>query len=126
MLTVNNTSTSTQRNPLFEPAALRLEWQLYNAAGAYNYTTTNAAGCDSIATLVPTVANATSSTTSVTRCSNQLPLRLEWHPLQRERTYVYQTTNAAGCDSTATLILTVSTTVTSTTTVTRCPNQLPL
>ena len=35
--------------------------------------------------LILTVANPTSSTTSVTRCSNQLPLRLERHQLQYQR-----------------------------------------
>ena len=87
------------------------------------YTTTNTAGCDSIATLVLTVTNATTSTTTVTRCSNQLPI-WEWHQLYRRRHYTYHTTNAAGCDST-TLILVVNNTSTSTTTVVRCSNQLP-
>ena len=57
------------------PTSLPYVWNgtSYSTAGTYTYTTTNAAGCDSIATLILTVNQATSSATSVTRCSNQLP-----------------------------------------------------
>ena len=83
------------------------------------------AGCDSVAVLSLIVKNATSSATSVTRCSNQLPYVWNGTSYNAAGTYTYHTTNAVGCDSTATLILTVNNTSTSTTSVTRCSNQLP-
>ena len=39
-------------------------------AGSYTFTTTNASGCDSTATLNLTINNATSSTTDVTACDS--------------------------------------------------------
>ena len=97
----------------------------YNVAGTYTFNTTNAAGCDSVATLVLTVSGVTTSTTNVARCSNQLPYTWNGTDYSASGTYTFNTTNAAGCDSVATLVLTISNTVTSTTNITRCSNQLP-
>src|SRR5258705_13885525 len=86
---------------------------------------TNAAGCDSIATLHFTVTDTTKSDTSVTRCSNQLPY--SWNAVNYSADTVVSKlfTNAAGCDSIATLHFTVTDTTKSDTVVTRCSNQLP-
>ena len=97
----------------------------YQATGTYTYTTTNAAGCDSVATLNLTVKQTTTSTTSVSRCSNQLPYLWNGTNYQATGTYSFTTTNAVGCDSVATLNFTVKQTSTSTTNVSRCSNQLP-
>src|SRR5204863_272265 len=97
----------------------------YNASGTYTFTTTNAAGCDSVATLVLTIKNTTTSTTSVARCSNQLPYVWNGTNYNAGGTYTFTTTNAAGCDSVATLVLTIKNTTTSTTNVTHCSGQLP-
>jgi gliding motility-associated-like protein len=97
----------------------------YNASGTYTFTTVNAAGCDSVATLVLAINNTTTSATSVTRCSNQLPYNWNGTNYSASGTYTFTTTNAAGCDSVATLVLIVKNTSTSTTNVTRCSNQLP-
>ncbi|HRH48761.1 MAG TPA: SdiA-regulated domain-containing protein [Panacibacter sp.] len=97
----------------------------YNESGSYIYTTTNVTGCDSIATLKLTINHPTSSSTSVAVCASQLPF--SWNGIDRTEagTYTFTTTNAAGCDSVATLILTVNQATSSSTSVAICASALP-
>src|SRR4030095_1158394 len=97
----------------------------YTAAGTYTFTTKNAAGCDSVVTLVLTVSKSTTSSTPVTVCQAQLPYTWNGTPYTAAGTYTFTTKNAAGCDSVATLVLTVSQGTTSSTPVTVCQAQLP-
>src|ERR1041384_3339635 len=94
-------------------------------AGTYSIATTNSAGCDSVATLNLAVTSTTTSTTDVAICPNQLPYNWNGTDHTIAGTYTFTTTNAAGCDSVATLNLAVNSITTSTTNVTICPNQLP-
>ena len=110
---------------MLEPITLYLEWTDYNAAGSYQFTTTNAAGCDSVATLNLSVNATTTSTIDVTVCPNQLPYNWNGTDYNAAGSYQFTTTNAAGCDSVATLNLSINATTTSTTDVTVCSNQLP-
>ena len=91
--------------------------QTYTQSGTYTYTTSNAAGCDSIATLNLTINNSTTSTQSMTACDSY-----SWNgqTYTQSGTYTYQTTNAVGCDSTATLNLTINNSTTSSTNITAC------
>ncbi|WP_165760247.1 hypothetical protein, partial [Niastella populi] len=83
------------------------------------------AGCDSIATLVLSVNPAVTSTTEVTICANQLPYTWNSNTYNAAGSFDVTLTSAAGCDSIATLVLSVNPAVTSTTEVTICANQLP-
>ena len=74
----------------------------YNAGGSYTFNTSNAAGCDSTATLVLTILNETTSTTNVSVCAATLPYVWNGTPYNAGGSYVFNTTNAAGCDSVAT------------------------
>src|SRR5207247_2327246 len=96
----------------------------YNAAGIYTFTTTNAAGCDSVATLNLSVNALSTSVTNVTVCSNQLPYNWNGTNHNAAGIYTFTTTNVAGCDSVATLNLSIRTITTSVTNVTVCSNQL--
>ena len=91
--------------------------QTYTQSGTYTYTTSNAAGCDSIATLNLTINNSTTSTQLMTACDSY-----SWNgqTYTQSGTYTYQTTNAVGCDSTATLNLTINNSTTSSTSITAC------
>ena len=80
----------------------------YDLAGTYTFTTTNTAGCDSIATLELTVKEISTSTTPVTVCAYDLPYRWNNIDYTAAGTYTFTTTNAVDCDSIATLILTVT------------------
>ncbi len=97
----------------------------YNTTGHYDVYFTNAVGCDSIATLDLTVLQTTSSTSTESVCSNQLPFIWNGKYYNLTGTYSVMLTNAEGCDSTANLHLTVLSTSSSTTSVSVCSNQVP-
>jgi gliding motility-associated-like protein len=80
----------------------------YSVAGTYTFVTTNAAGCDSVATLNLGVNAITSSRIDITVCSSQLPYRWNGRDYAAAGTYTFTTTNAIGCDSVATLNLSVN------------------
>ena len=79
--------------------------QTYTSTGIYNFTTTNANGCDSTATLNLTINPSTSSTSNVTECDTY-----DWNgqTYTSSGVYTFATTNSNGCDSTATLNLTIN------------------
>ena len=107
-LTINQASTSTST----ETATGSYVWNgnTYTSSGTYTYQTTNAAGCDSTATLNltinPAVCTPTSSSDTIAACFSYT-----WNGVtySTSGTKVWNGTNAAGCDSAATLILTIST-----------------
>ena len=83
-------------------------------------------GCDSLATLILTVNPTLSSTTDITICDTELPYT--WNGLTFTNAGS-QTSSLvsplSGCDSLATLNLTVGPTLTSNTDITICENELP-
>jgi len=91
--------------------------QTYTQSGAYTYTTANAVGCDSVATLNLIINNATTGSETITACDS-----LVWNgqTYTQSGTYTYLTTNASGCDSTVTLNLTINNSSTSSESVTAC------
>src|SRR4030095_8935159 len=95
------------------------------AAGTYSDTLNTTSGCDSIATIILSVSNVLRDTTSQTICSNQLPYSWNGLMLTAAGTYSDTLSNTAGCDSIATIILSVSNVLRDTTSQTICSNQLP-
>lgn len=92
----------------------------YTSSGAYTALVTNAAGCDSTITLNLTINQSTSSTVSATACNSYT-----W--AQNGVTYttsgmypVLVGPNAAGCDSTVTLNLTINQATSSAITASAC------
>src|SRR5947199_4165138 len=126
ILTVAATLTSTTNTTICNNQ-LPYTWngQSLNAAGTYTANLISASGCDSIATLNLTVNPAVTSTTNTTICPNQLPYTWNGQRINAAGTYTANLISASGCDSIATLVLTVTATLTSTTNTTICPNQLP-
>lgn len=126
VLTVKNNTSSSMPISVC-PSQLPFTWNgnTYNSAGSYNVTLVNAAGCDSVATLVLTVKNNTSSSTPVSVCLAQLPYSWNGNTYNGAGSYNVTLVNAAGCDSVATLVLTVKPNTSSSTTVRVCPAQLP-
>ena len=107
--------------------ALPYTWnsQSLTAAGTYTAVLQNINGCDSIVTLNLTVNPKTSSTQSLTICRTALPYFWNMYLLNASGVYTVLLKNSNGCDSTATLHLTVNPTITSTQDVTICQNALP-
>ncbi len=71
------------------------------------YTYTDPNGCSNSATTTITVVPIATSTTGVAICSNQLPFNWNNNSYSAAGTYTVTLTSAAGCDSIATLNLTV-------------------
>ena len=125
-LTVNNTVTSTTDITICN-TQLPYTWNgnSYNAPGPYSVTLASASGCDSVATLNLTVNNTSASTTNITICNTQLPYSWNGNSYSAAGTYSITLANSSGCDSLATLNLTVNNAVTSAMDITICPPQLP-
>jgi len=125
-LTVNFPSSSATNLTICSPELPYL-WNglTFNAAGSQSVTFTNVAGCDSIATLNLKVNSPTSSTTNQTICSSALPCFWNGLTFNSAGSQVATLTNAAGCDSIATLNLTVNVPNSSTTNQTICNSELP-
>ncbi len=80
----------------------------YNASGSYTLHFTNSVGCDSAATLNLTAKNTSSSLTIVSVCNNTLPYVWNGNNYNASGSYTLHFTNSVGCDSAATLNLTVN------------------
>src|SRR4029453_17020894 len=127
-LTVNNLLTRTDDITICT-TQLPYSWygQQYNAGGTYTTTVpSTTGGCDTTATLNLAVNNLLTKTDNITICINKLPY--SWYGQQYNAAGTYTTTvpsTTGGCDTTATLNLTVNPVVTSTTDTTVCQSALP-
>ena len=127
VLVIKDTTTSTT-NAAVCNNQLPYLWNgiNYNLAGTYVKTLVNAAGCDSIAKLVLVVSNILTGTTTLTICDNQVPFLWNGNTCLTSGTYSANLKSVTGCDSIATLLLTVSSKLSSITNKTICSDQLPL
>jgi hypothetical protein len=75
------------------------------SSGVYVFTLQAGNGCDSIYTLNFTVLSNTASTTTLTICESAYPYTWNGETFTEPGTYLVTLTNAAGCDSLATLNL---------------------
>src|SRR6266480_4857508 len=127
-LTVNNLLTKTD-NIAICTSQLPYTWygQQYNAAGTYNTTVpSTTGGCDTAATLNLVVSTLIPKTDNITICTAQLPYT--WYGEQYNAAGTYNTTvpsTTGGCDTAATLNLTVNTLITKTDDIAICTAQLP-
>ncbi len=114
-LKVNAASDTTLYRAICAGQSLSIFGETYTTAGTHHFTRTNAADCDSNITLIVTVNQPTSSLKRDTICNTQLPYL--WNGISRTAagTFTKNFTNAVGCDSVATLILTVKQATSSTT-----------
>ena len=108
-VTINN-STNTTESATICASAAPYSWNGtdYSTSGTYTYGFTNSDGCASVATLVLTVNEASSSTLNQTICANQLPYTWNGVIFTAAGTQTATLTNAAGCDSVITMNLAVS------------------
>jgi hypothetical protein len=79
----------------------------YSASGIYDTIFTNSLGCDSIATLILTISSSSSSLSTVTACDSYSWNGITYSTPASSGIYTFNTTNTAGCDSIATLVLTI-------------------
>ena len=119
VLTINNSTSSTMSATACDSYTWAANGTTYTTSGTYTNVTTNAAGCPDTATLVLTINNSTSSTESVTACDTYT-WAANGTTYTVSGTYTNVTTNAAGCPDTATLVLTINNSTSSTETITAC------
>ena len=126
IITLKSTTSSTS-NVAVCSNQLPYLWNGINVASSGNYLVrlTNASGCDSMATLVFTVKNTTESTTAYEACNNQLPYVWNDITINEPGTYSALLTNAAECDSVATLLFSIKNTTSSLTNTTICSSEFP-
>lgn len=82
--------------------------ETYTTSGEYVYTTTNAAGCDSVVTLALTVNVSTAETVTEVACDSYTWTNGDGQTYTTSGNYTWTTTNKAGCDSVVTLALTIN------------------
>ncbi len=80
----------------------------YNTSGTFTKKLTNAVGCDSFARLTLVVKPTVTSNTNKTVCTDNLPVAWNGHFYTTSGTYRDTLIGATGCDSIATLFLTVN------------------
>ena len=119
ILVINTNATSSSTINVCSSYTWPLNGVTYTASGDYTYTTSNGS-CSNVTTLHLTINSANSSTTSVSICSNQLPYTWNNNNYNAAGTYLVHLTNIAGCDSAATLVLMVNTSITSSTNIAEC------
>ena len=119
-LVVKASSSGTTYDTICTGGSYSWNGTLYNTTGSYTAHLTNAVGCDSAATLNLTVKAASSSTTYDTVCSSSLPIIWNSTLITAAGSQTVHLNNAVGCDSAATLILTVKASSTSTTNASIC------
>ena len=112
-------ASSSTTNQSICSTALPFIWNgtSYNATGTYIKTLVNAAGCDSVATLNLIVKSVTTSTTNASICAGA-SYTFNGTTFTKAGSYVAHLTNSVGCDSAATLNLTVKATSSSITNAT--------
>jgi len=105
-LTVKLPTTSTTDAAICQGDSYVFNGTIYTTTGSYTAALVNAQGCDSTATLNLTVNLPSSSTTNASICQDDSYL-FNGTTYTTAGTYSATLTNVAGCDSTATLELTV-------------------
>jgi hypothetical protein len=105
-----NLPTSSMKLDSICSTALPYSWNGldYTISGTFTKSFLNSVGCDSIATLKLKVKQVTYSTTTVSVCESDLPY--DWNLKSYTESGVFKDTlaNSVGCDSVATLNLTVN------------------
>ncbi|MFN5372634.1 MAG: hypothetical protein ACK5B6_14325, partial [Bacteroidia bacterium] len=108
-LSVSPTLTASEDVSICD-AQLPYAWNgnSYNAAGSYSVTLSTAAGCDSVVTLNLSVSPTLTASEDVSICDAQLPYSWNGNSYNAAGSYSATLSSAAGCDSVATLNLTVN------------------
>lgn len=98
--------TKTVDTSICNGTTLAFNGNTYNTSGTYVGTFTSAAGCDSVVTLKLTVLAKPTSTTSKTICKGDTYL-FNGNSYTTAGTYNSTVSTSTGCDSVATLVLTI-------------------
>ena len=106
-ITVGSATSSSQSVSLCPGQSVTVGTSTYNSAGTYTDVISGLGGCDSTVTTTVSMLSVTSSTENVDICAGSSYTVLG-NTYTTSGTYTNVTTNAAGCDSTVTTVLTVN------------------
>lgn len=125
-LSVHDTNTSITNNSICS-SQLPYSWNglNINSDGIYTVSLLSSFGCDSIATLNLTVNPTSTGNSNATVCSNHLLYVWNGQNYTSSGIYTASYVNSSGCDSIATLYLTINDTSFSSTNTTICSNEIP-
>ena len=128
-LSIGASVTGSPQNISICPSLLPYTWNgnSYSAAGTYTVTLPSGSGCDSIATLNLSIGNAvTGLPQNVSVCPALLPYNWNGNNYSQAGTYSITLTGSNGCDSIATLNLSIGSAVSGMPqNVSVCPTLLP-
>ncbi|MFP5039943.1 hypothetical protein, partial [Parasediminibacterium sp. JCM 36343] len=119
VLVVKAKSTSSTIISICPGATYTFNSTTYSTAGTYVAHLTNSVGCDSAATLILKIKATSTSITNISICSGS-SYTFNGTAYSVAGTYTAHLVNAVGCDSAATLVLTVKANSTSTTNASIC------
>lgn len=125
-LTIKRSTTSTTNVSICATQA-PYTWNgvAYSATGTYSKKFVNAIGCDSTAKLVLTVKSTSSSLIKLSVCANDMPYTWNGVTYPTAGTYTQTLTNAASCDSIASIQIKILPVSNSNNYLSVCSNQLP-
>ncbi len=118
-LTINNSNAGTETITACDSYTWTANGTNYTSSGTYTAVLTNMNGCDSIATLNLTINNSNAGSETITAC-NSYTWSANGTNYISSGTYTAVLTNMNGCDSTATLNLTINNSNAGSETVTAC------
>jgi hypothetical protein len=116
---VSSPSSASISNTACQSYTWPINNQTYTQSGIFSTTIQNIAGCDSVITLNLTINQPTNSSESVSNCGNY-SWAANGQTYTQSGTYTSTFTNAAGCLSTQTLILTINQPTNSSETISNC------
>ncbi len=116
LLTVNQNSTSTTNASICEGGTYTFNGNTYNTAGTYTTHLLNSVGNDSVAILILKVNAISKSIINASICAGG-SYTFNGTNYTTTGTYIAHLVNSNGCDSAATLVLSVKKTSTSTTSI---------
>lgn len=111
VVTLRLTINPSQHTHLDETVCDQFEWNgnIYTESGELNGRFTTKGGCDSLVTINLTVLKSSESDDHIYLCSNELPYNYnDIYTVTAAGNFNIHTTNAAGCDSTIHLSVTVN------------------
>jgi len=121
-LEVHTKTSSTTNAHICQGESYSFNGKTYNTTGTYIVHLVNSGRCDSTATLVLDIKLPSKSTTHATICQGET-YTFNAIPYTSQGSFDAHLTNAVGCDSIATLVLTVKPTSKSTTHATMCQGE---
>ena len=119
LLTINSNSATSVTVTACDAFTWATSGVGYNTSGVYPVTLTNVIGCDSIVTLNLTINNSNGSLETISACGSYYWVA-NGVSYTNSGTYMVSLQNLAGCDSIATLDLTINTSSSSSQTVSVC------